>query len=102
MGEGGQKKILVALDGSERSKLTIEYLTKIKPFEDIGVVLFNVFNGVPESYWDLEREPKSVKSVKYVRAWAVQQLKDTQEFMDKARQALVRSGFPSDLMTMKG
>jgi len=101
MGEGEQKKILVALDGSERSKLTIEYLTKIKPFEDMGVVLFNVFNGVPESYWDLEREPKSVKSVKYVRAWEVQQLKDTQEFMDKARQALVRSGFPNEKIDIK-
>ncbi len=101
MSDSRQKKILVALDGSERSKQTVEYLTKVKPFEDMGVVLFNVFSGVPESYWDLEREPKSVKSVKYVRAWEIQQLKDTQEFMDKARQALVRSGFSSDQVEIK-
>ncbi|MFY9704404.1 MAG: universal stress protein, partial [Desulfobacterales bacterium] len=59
-----QKKILVALDGSERSMLTVKYITKMTPFEDMKIVLFNVFSGVPESYWDLEREPKSVKSVK--------------------------------------
>jgi nucleotide-binding universal stress UspA family protein len=89
-----QKKILVALDGSERSLLTVKYIAKMAPFEDMKIVLFNVFSGVPESYWDLEREPKSVKSVKYVRAWEVQQKKKIEEFMEQARNTLIRAGFP--------
>ena len=89
-----QKKILVALDGSERSLLTVRYIAKMAPFEDMKIVLFNVFSGVPESYWDLEREPKSVKSVKYVRAWEVQQKKKIEEFMEQARNTLIRAGFP--------
>jgi nucleotide-binding universal stress UspA family protein len=89
-----QKKILVALDGSERSMLTVKYITKMAPFEDMKIVLLNVFSGVPESYWDLEREPKSVKSVKYVRAWEVQQRKKIEEFMGQARNVLIRAGFP--------
>jgi len=96
-----QKQILVALDGSERSLLTVKYIAKMAPFEDMKVVLFNVFSGVPESYWDLEREPKSVKSVKYVRAWEVQQKKKTEEFMEQARNTLIRSGFPKALVDVK-
>jgi nucleotide-binding universal stress UspA family protein len=96
-----QKKILVALDGSERSMMTVKYITKVAPFEDMKIVLFNVFSGVPESYWDLEREPKSVKSVKYVRAWEVQQKKKIEEFMGHARNVLIRSGFPEALVEIK-
>jgi nucleotide-binding universal stress UspA family protein len=65
------------------------------------IVLFNVFSGVPESYWDLEREPKSVKSVKYVRAWEVQQKKKIKEFMGQARNVLIRSGFPEAQVDVK-
>ena len=96
-----QKKILVALDGSERSMLTVKYIAKLASFEDMKIVLFNVFSGVPESYWDLEREPKSVKSVKYVRAWEVQQKKKIEEFMGQARNVLIRSGFPEAQVDVK-
>ncbi|MDP4858370.1 MAG: universal stress protein [Desulfobacterales bacterium] len=96
-----QKKILVALDGSERSLLTVKYITKMAPFEDMKIVLFNVFSGVPESYWDLEREPKSVKSVKYVRAWEVQQKKKIEEFMGQARNVLIRAGFSEAQVDVK-
>jgi nucleotide-binding universal stress UspA family protein len=65
------------------------------------IVLFNVFSGVPESYWDLEREPKSVKSVKYVRAWEVQQKKKIEEFMEQARNVLIRAGFPETQVDVK-
>jgi nucleotide-binding universal stress UspA family protein len=96
-----QKKILVALDGSDRSLLTVKYISKMAPFEDMKIVLFNVFSGVPESYWDLEREPKSVKSVKYVRAWEVQQKKKIEEFMGQARNVLIRAGFPEAQVDVK-
>jgi nucleotide-binding universal stress UspA family protein len=96
-----QKKILVALDGSERSLLTVKYILKVAPFADMKIVLFNVFSGVPESYWDLEREPKSVKSVNYVRAWEVEQKKKIEAFMDQARGILIRSGFPAAQVEVK-
>jgi nucleotide-binding universal stress UspA family protein len=81
--------------------LTVKYIAKMAPFEDMKIVLFNVFSGVPESYWDLEREPKSVKSVKYVRAWEVQQKKKIEEFMQQARNALIRSGYPETQVDVK-
>jgi nucleotide-binding universal stress UspA family protein len=101
MSDSKQKIILVALDGSERSQQTVKYLTLFKPPGNMTIVLFNVFDGIPESYWDLEREPKSVKSVKYVRAWEKQKLKETEDFMEKARQTLVRSGYPEEKIKVK-
>ncbi len=96
-----KKKLLVALDGSERSMLTVKYMTKMAPFENLKIVLLNVFSGVPESYWDLEREPKSVKSVNYVRAWEAQQKKNIEEFMARARDSLIRAGFPEAQIEVK-
>ena len=95
------KKLLVTLDGSERSYKTVKYLTQIESFLKSRVVLFHVFSGVPESYWDLEREPKSVKSVKYVRAWELEQKKKIQAFMDKAHKMLIHAGFSEDRIEVK-
>ncbi|MFZ0613122.1 MAG: universal stress protein [Desulfobacterales bacterium] len=96
-----QKKLLVALDGSERSMLTVKYITKMAPFENLKIVLMHVFSGVPESYWDLEREPKSIKSVKYVRAWEAEQKKKIEEFMGRARDTVIRAGFPEAQVDVK-
>jgi nucleotide-binding universal stress UspA family protein len=95
------RKILVAVDGSDRSFKTVKYLTQIDPFRKAKLVLMHVFNGVPESYWDLEREPKSVKSVKYVRAWESEQRKMIQAYMAKARKTLLDAGFSEDRFEVK-
>jgi nucleotide-binding universal stress UspA family protein len=95
------KKILVALDGSERSFKTVKYLTQIEPFRQAKLVLFHVFSGVPESYWDLEREPKSVKSVRYVRAWESEQKKKIEAFMQKAHTTLIQAGFSADRVEVR-
>jgi nucleotide-binding universal stress UspA family protein len=94
------KKVLVALDGSKRCAQTVKYLTKLEPFRRTKIVLFNVFSGVPESYWDLEREPKSVKSAKYMRAWEAQQKKNMEEFIENARNILLRAGFSRDQLSV--
>jgi nucleotide-binding universal stress UspA family protein len=65
------------------------------------VVLFNVFSDVPDCYWDLEREPKSVKSVRHVRAWIHQRKKEMDAYMDNARQILLRNGFPPENIVIK-
>jgi nucleotide-binding universal stress UspA family protein len=101
MKEKQTKKILVALDGSERSFKTVKYLTLLDPFRKARLALFHVFSGVPESYWDLEREPKSVKSIKHVRAWELEQKKKMQAFMDKAHKTLIEAGFSPDRVEVK-
>jgi nucleotide-binding universal stress UspA family protein len=51
-----------------------------------------VFHRIPESYYDLEREPKSVKVVRQVRVWEAQQKESIRLFMDTARQTLLEAG----------
>ncbi len=88
------KKLLVAVDGSERALNTVRYVGNIDAFRKMQVVLFHVFSGVPEAYYDLEREPKSIGSLASVRSWEAQQKKEMREYMEKARQLLLNAGFP--------
>lgn len=101
MAEKKSKKILVALDGSERSLLTVKSLTKLPAFRKHRIVLFHVFSGIPESYYDLEREPKSVKTIKFARAWESEQKKTIEAFMQKSQQVLLHSGFPTENVKVK-
>ena len=101
MANQAKKKILLIVDGSDRSLETVRYVGQQKAFRKMQVVLFNVFSGVPDSYWDLEKEPKSVKAVVHVRAWEAERKKEMQEFMEKAQQILSTSGFSKAAVTMK-
>jgi nucleotide-binding universal stress UspA family protein len=54
--------------------------------------LFHVFNSIPDAYYDLEKEPKSVRVVRHVRSWEAQQKKNIRKYMDDARQMLFSAG----------
>ena len=67
--------MLLTVDGSERALQTVRYAAEEDAFKGMKIVLFHVFNSIPEAYYDLEKEPKSVKVVRHVRAWEAQQKK---------------------------
>lgn len=96
-----QRKILVPLDGSDRSLNTVRYIMKIDPFRKMRIVLFNVFASVPESYWDLEKDPRSTSTVRQVKMWEVEQKKKINQYMRGAKQLLVKSEFPSGNLEVK-
>jgi nucleotide-binding universal stress UspA family protein len=96
-----QKKILVPLDGSERCLKTIQYITDIKPFLNSRMVLFHVLSTVPESFYDLERDPRSTASVHVARAWEREQKKFIEAYMQKAKQILMANGFSEDTVSIK-
>ena len=54
-----KEKILVTVDGSDRSLETVKHIAKRKPFQKKHLVLFNVFISLPDFYWDIENEPKA-------------------------------------------
>jgi len=86
-------KLLLPFDGSQRSLETVRHLSAMKPFQRQKVVLFHVFNSVPECYWDLAKEPKSLKTVVHVRAWEREQRKTIDATISKARRILIQAGF---------
>lgn len=96
-----EKKMLLAVDGSEGSLDAVKYVGQLSPFQKMNIVLFNVFSNVPESYRDLERDPQFSKVAREVMAWEMQQKKMIQEHMDKAKGILIRSGFSKPRVAVK-
>jgi nucleotide-binding universal stress UspA family protein len=96
-----QKKILLALDGSDRAFETVRYICQIPPFQEMRVVLFTVFSKIPDTYWDMEHQPNLGKRMGDVRAWERQKQTAIKEYMKDARQKLMDGGFPRDAVTVK-
>lgn len=88
-----KKKILVALDGSKKSVKTVEYLCAFKPFLKNDLVLCNIINKVPESYYDLKKEPFSGSAVSHVRAWEFRCRAEMETFMEHSSNKLIAAGF---------
>ena len=95
------RKILLPLDGSERSLGTARYISRISPFQHMQVVLMQVYAGAPESYFDLKRDPRSTGTVVSVKAWEVQQKSNAAEYMQNAKAILQDAGFPEDAVKIK-
>ena len=96
-----QKRILLSVDGSERSMQTVRYACEEKVFKGMKIVLYHVFNAIPDAYYDLEKEPKSVKVVRHVRSWEVEQKKKIKQFMADARQMLLDAGHADPTVDIK-
>ena len=95
------KKILVPVDGSDRAMNTVRYVGRVEPFRNMNIVLFHVFSSVPEGYWDLEKDPRSTSTVRQVRSWEVEQKKRINQYMEQARQFLVKAGVPPESIIIK-
>lgn len=91
-----KKKILVAVDGSERSSKAVKYIAETDIFKNMKVVLFNVFSNVPKYYQDLEKNPQFHNASLEVRAWEAGQRKIIQDFMNIAQKTLIKSGFSKE------
>jgi len=95
------KHLLVVVDGTERSLLTIRYLIQLSPCRNMQVTVMNVFSDVPDAFWDLEKEPHSVKFAAQVRSWCRQQESYISSYLEKCCQMLIKSGFPEEKVTSK-
>jgi len=96
-----KEKILVTVDGSDRSLETVKHIAKRKPFQKKHLVLFNVFISLPDFYWDIENEPQSRGAVVKAKAWEAAKKNKMEQFMKKAQQILFNSGFPKETVTVK-
>jgi nucleotide-binding universal stress UspA family protein len=83
-----ERNLLVALDGSERAVDTVRYLVEMPSFRRMHIHLFSVFAGVPEPYWDLEKEPSAISNTAMLRAWESQHRKRLEEHLQTCRDIL--------------
>ncbi|MBF0234079.1 MAG: universal stress protein [Desulfamplus sp.] len=93
-------KILVALDGSERSMKTVEYLYDFEPFHNKEIVLFHIFSDVPESYWDMGKTPFTRNGAAKIKGWGVQRKITMDEFMERAKSMLISAGYKPEAITI--
>ncbi len=98
---GAKKKILVLVDGSDRSLNTIRYIAGFAPLRDTQVVLFNVFHKIPDYYWDLTNEPMMGGRATHMASWEAQNRLSIDKFMEKSLAMLRTSGFPPEDVVVK-
>lgn len=92
MKEPQSLSLLVALDGSERSLGTVGYLSQVAPLRRARIRLFHVLSGVPEAYWDLIKEPASIKPTSEILAWASQEREKMAKYLAHCREMLLAAG----------
>ncbi|MBW2597758.1 MAG: hypothetical protein JRC55_03730 [Deltaproteobacteria bacterium] len=56
---------------------------------------------VPESFWDMEKEPTLRQKPGDTGSWESQQKKEIQEFMEKARCLFLDQNIPEDAVSIK-
>jgi len=81
-----KRKFLLAMDGSDQALEAARYASRLFTPERMEVVLFHVLTKFPESFWDIEKEPEYHNEESSIRSWELQQKKEIQTFMTKARQ----------------
>lgn len=96
-----RKRILLAVDGSEQAFEAVRYVNRLLPPNRMEVVLFHVMTRVPESFWDMEKEPTLRQKLGDTGAWESQQKKEIQEFMEKARCLFLDQNIPEDAVSIK-
>jgi nucleotide-binding universal stress UspA family protein len=96
-----RRKILLAVDGSEQAFEAVRYVSRLLPPNRMEVVLFHVMTRVPESFWDMEKEPTLRQNLGDTGAWESQQKKEIQEFMEKARCLFLDQNVPENAVSVK-
>ena len=100
MADAKSKKLLVAMDGSERAIRTAKYLAQMPAFYNMQINLFNVFAGVPESYFDLRREPASVNATAGLYSWDKLQRGQIEQHLQQCRSILLSADYnPAKVQT---
>lgn len=96
MSSSARKKMLLPVDGSEQALEAVRYVSRILPPDRTEIELFHVMTKIPESFWDLEKEPAFQHKIANIRAWEIQQEKIVNDFMENAGRLLLDAGFARD------
>ena len=92
--DNSKNRMLLVIDGSYQSLETVNYVSQALPPDNTEVVMLHVMSRVPESFWDLEKDPVWQQKVQTVRSWETQQENKIRDFVERARQVFSDAGFP--------
>ena len=97
---GKISRILLAIDGSERSFAAAVYIGKVLA-KQAEIVLFHVMAGAPEAFRDVSANPLAEKENYPLSIWKSYQEENIYEFMTVASDILIASGFPKEAISVK-
>jgi nucleotide-binding universal stress UspA family protein len=96
-----KKRILLLTDGSDQSYEMISYISKAYVLWQTEIVLCNILDPVPDSFWDWEKDPLGPQYVAYLKDWETKKETKINEFMDRARQTLINAGAQENFIKLK-
>lgn len=96
-----KRRILLLVDGSDQSFEMISYISKAFVLWQTEIVLFNVLDPVPNSFWDWEKDPMGPRYVTCLKDWETKKETLIAEFMQKARQTLITAGAEDSLIKIQ-
>ncbi len=89
-----QKKMLVLVDGSQRSIQTAEYVKEFMPADgNTRIVLFHVFSGLSEEYRELEKDPTCTGTADQLKNLETDQKGKLRAHMQRVKEILIAGGF---------
>jgi len=97
-----QNKMLILVDGSERTLQTVNYVKDFMPVdENTRIVLFHVFSGIPEEYRELEQEPTCVTVVDQLKNRETMEKGKIRACLEQAKNILISGGFSERSIEIK-
>jgi nucleotide-binding universal stress UspA family protein len=88
-----EKKLLLALDGSKNSLMTVDYVGRLFQFcPEVRLVLFHVLPPVPPIYKDENLLDPLVH--KHLHQWKIKHQEAIDRVLKKAKEKLVKGGWP--------
>lgn len=96
------KKLLVLVDGSERSIQTVNYVKDFMPIDkNVRIVLFHVFDGEPEEFRELEQTPTCIDAVRQLQNLEAKQKDAIWWYLERAKEILIKGGIPKESIEIK-
>jgi len=97
-----QNKMLILVDGSERTLQTVNYVSDFMPVhENTQIVLFHVFSGIPEEYRELVQEPTCKTVVDQLKNRETQEKGKIRACLEQAKNILISGGFSERSIEIK-
>jgi nucleotide-binding universal stress UspA family protein len=97
-----QKRLLVLVDGSERTVQTVNYVKDFMPVdENTRIVLFHALSGIPEEYRKLEKAPACTEAVQQLRTRETEEKRKIRVHLEQVKKNLIATGFPEPAVEIK-
>jgi nucleotide-binding universal stress UspA family protein len=94
-----QKKILVLVDGSDRSIRTVNYIKEFMPNDDtLRIMLFHVLKRIPAKHLKTDTHVSDVDCDRELNIWETRQENQIHTRLEQMKKNLVSAGFPDHLV----